>query len=72
MPLGYQADPNTRQLVVDEDETALVRAFFESCAAGESGAAIAAWANDAGRRTKVHGGKGGAKWTGRSVLQVVF
>jgi hypothetical protein len=27
--------------------------------------------NDAGHRTKVHGGKGGAKWTGRSVLQVV-
>jgi hypothetical protein len=35
------------------------------------GAAIAAWANAAGHRTKVHGGKGGTKWTGRSVLQVV-
>ncbi|MBX3245766.1 MAG: recombinase family protein [Myxococcales bacterium] len=71
VPLGYEADPNTRQLVVDEDEAALVRAFFERCAAGESGASIAAWANDAGHRTKVHGGKGGAMWTGRSVLQVV-
>jgi len=71
VPLGYVADPNTRQLVIDEDEAALVRAFFERCAAGESGAAIAAWANAAGHRTKVHGGKGGTKWTGRSVLQVV-
>lgn len=71
VPLGYRADPNTRQLVVDEDEAALVRAFFERCAAGESGAAIAAWANAAGHRTKNHGGKGGAAWTGRSVLQVV-
>jgi DNA invertase Pin-like site-specific DNA recombinase len=71
VPLGYRADPNTRQLVVDEDEAALVRVFFERCAAGESGAAIAAWANEAGQRTKVHGGEGGAMWTGRSVLQVV-
>jgi DNA invertase Pin-like site-specific DNA recombinase len=71
VPLGYRADPNTRQLVVDEDYAALVRAFFERCAAGESGSAIAAWANAAGHRTKVHGGRGGAKWTGRSILQVV-
>lgn len=71
VPLGYEADPNTRQLVVDEDEAALVRVFFERCAAGESGASIAAWANEAGHRTKIHGGRGGAKWTGRSVLQVV-
>ena len=71
VPLGYEADPNTRQLVADEDEAALVRSFFERCAAGESGATIAAWANEAGHRTKVHGGKGGARWTGRSVLQVV-
>jgi site-specific DNA recombinase len=71
VPLGYEADPNTRQLVIDEDEATLVRAFFERCAAGESGAAIAAWANAAGHRTKNHGGKGGAAWTGRSVLQVV-
>lgn len=55
----------------DEDEAALVRAFFERSAAGESGAAIGAWTNAAGHRTMVHGGKGGAKWTGRSVLQVV-
>jgi len=71
VPLGYRADPNTRQLVVDEAEAVLVRALFDHCAAGEPGAAIAAWANEAGHRTKVHGGKGGAKWTGRSVLQVV-
>ncbi len=71
VPLGYDADPSTRQLVIDNDEAALVRAFFERCAAGESGASIAAWAKEAGHRTKVHGGKGGAAWTGRSVLQVV-
>lgn len=71
IPLGYRADPNTRQLMIDEDEAALVRAFFERCAAGDSGAAISTWANEAGHRTTVHGGKGGAKWTGRSVLQVV-
>lgn len=71
VPLGYEADPNTRQLVIDEDEAALVRAFFERCAAGESGASIVVWVNDVGYRTKVHGGKGGAAWTSRSVLQVV-
>lgn len=43
-PLGYRADPNTRQLVVDPEEAALVIAFFERCAAGEPGAAAAAWA----------------------------
>ena len=55
-PLGYRADPNTRQLVVDPEEAALVTAFFERCSAGEPGAAVAAWANAAGHRTKVHGG----------------
>ena len=70
-PLGYRADPNTRQLVVDPEEAALVTAFFERCAAGEPGAAIAAWANAAGHRTKVHGGQGGRLWTGRTVLQVL-
>lgn len=41
VPLGYKADVATRQLVIDEEEAAVVRAFFERCAAGESAASIA-------------------------------
>lgn len=71
VPLGYRADLATRQLVIDEDESAVVRAFFERCAAGESAASIARWANDAGHRPKVHGGQGGKRWSGRTVLQIL-
>jgi hypothetical protein len=35
VPRGYKADFATRQLVIDEDEAAVVRAFFDRCAAGE-------------------------------------
>ena len=52
VPRGYKADFATRQLVIDEDEAAVVRAFFERCAARDSAASIARWANDAGHRTK--------------------
>ena len=71
VPLGYKADLATRQLVIDEDEAAVVRAFFDRCAAGESAASIARWANDAGHRTKVHGRQGGNRWSGRTVLQIL-
>ena len=71
VPLGYKADLATRQLVIDEDEASVVRAFFERCAAGESAASIARWANDAGHRTKVHGRQGGNRWSGRTVLQIL-
>ncbi|HHH29990.1 MAG TPA: recombinase family protein [Polyangiaceae bacterium] len=71
VPLGYKADLATRQLLIDETEADLVRAFFERCAAGESGASIARWANEAGHRTKVHGGQGGKRWSGRTVLQII-
>ncbi len=40
-----RADPATKQLVIDDQEATLVRAFFERCAAGASGASIARWAN---------------------------
>jgi DNA invertase Pin-like site-specific DNA recombinase len=71
VPLGYKANLATRQLVIDEEEAAVVRAFFERCAAGESAASIARWANDAGHRTKVHGRQGGNRWSGRTVLQIL-
>ena len=48
-----------------------IRAFFERCAAGESAASIARWANDTGHRTKVHGRQGGNCWSGPTVLQIL-
>jgi len=71
VPLGYRTDPATKQLVIDDQEATLVRAFFERCAAGESGASIARWANGLGHRTKVHGRQGGNPWSGRTVLQIL-
>lgn len=71
VPLGNEADLAMRQLVIDDEEVELVRAFFERCAAGESGASIARWANEAGYRTKVHGHQGGERWSGRTVLQII-
>ncbi len=68
---GPLADLATRQLVIDENEAVVVRAFFERCAAGESAASIARWANDAGHRTKIHGRQGGNRWSGRTVLQIL-
>ena len=58
-------------MVIDEEEAVVVRAFFERCAAGESAASIARWANDTGHRTKVHGRQGGNRWSGRTVLQIL-
>jgi len=71
VPLGYKADLATRQLVIDNGEAAVVRAFFERCASGESAASIARWANDTGYRTKIHGRQGGNRWSGRTVLQIL-
>jgi site-specific DNA recombinase len=71
VPLGHKADVATRQPVIDEEEAAVVRAFFERCASGEPAASIARWANDAGHRTKVHGRQGGNRWSGRTVLQIL-
>ena len=70
-PIGYRSDPATRQLVIDENEAALVRQFFELAVKRESAASIARLINAEGHRTKRHGKEGGKLWTGRTVLQVI-
>jgi len=70
-PIGYDSDPSTRQLAVNEDEAALVRRFFEKASEGQSAEVIARSVNAEGHRTKTHRKEGGKLWTGRTVLQVI-
>ncbi len=70
VPLGYKADLATRQLVTD-DEAAVVRAFFDGCAAGRVGREHRAvgeryWPSDegprsSGRQPRYYGCRGDAE-----------
>lgn len=63
-PLGLDVDPETRLLVVNEEEAVIVREIFELYDKGYGYKAICSILNSKGYRTKAHvqrGGKGGPK-----------
>jgi len=74
VPFGYDADPVTKQLAVNPEETRRVRAMFEMAAGGMLPSEIAEAANEKGWRTKTREAKragnlsGGNPWTSRQVL----
>jgi DNA invertase Pin-like site-specific DNA recombinase len=76
-PLGYAADPKTKQLVPIPKEARRVRLIFERAAHGQTPAEIAARINHLKWRTKSwvahRSGKtrGGGKWTARQVLYLL-
>ena len=71
VPFGYDADPVTKQLVVNPEEGRRVRAMFEMAAEGLLPSGIAEAANQKGWRTKTREAKrtgkmsGGNPWTAR-------
>lgn len=71
VPFGYRANPATRQLEVDLAEAESVREFFRRAAAGENAEAIARWANEQGITTKANSKRAGARWSGRTILQLI-
>jgi len=74
VPYGYDADPFTKQLVVNGEEARRVREMFTMAAEGRRPSEIARIANEHGWRTKVREGRrtgrvsGGNPWTARQVL----
>lgn len=74
LPLGYDADPFDKQLVVNPKEIKQVRAMFEMAAEGMPPSEIARIANEKKWRTKTRIAKrsgkkiGGNPWTPRQVL----
>ncbi len=77
LPYGYDADPVTKQLVVNRDESGIVRWMFELAAAGRRPLDIAEDANRRGWRTKTtvarrtEKQRGGNLWTARQVVAVL-
>jgi len=67
LPLGYVADPRTRQLAIDASEAEIVRAIFADTDAGTPPAAIAARLNERGIADK-SGKRGG--WNPRGVSRI--
>ena len=76
VPYGYDADPQTKQLVVNKDESGIVKWMFEAAASGQLPAAIAEATNRRGWRTKATVGRrtanqrGGNLWTPVRSLQL--
>ena len=74
VPFGYDADRRTKQLVPNEEESAVVKWMFAEAAAGRKPADIAVAANGLGYRTKVSvalrtgNNRGGNLWTARQVV----
>ncbi len=74
VPFGYDADPVTKQLVVNGEEARRVREMFTMAAEGRRPSEIARIANERGWRTKVREGRrtgrvsGGNPWTARQIL----
>lgn len=68
LPLGYVADPRTKQLVIEPSEAAVVRSIFADADAGQRPLAIAARLNAGAIADKA--GKIGA-WSARSVLRIL-
>ena len=77
LPYGYDADPMTKQLVVNRVEAEHVREFFEQAAAGILPTSIAARAHENGWKTKIAVTKrfghmsGGGPWTPRQILEAL-
>ena len=77
VPLGFQADPRTKQLVPVELQAVIVRWMFERAAAGETPASISTAANTKGWRTKLRTGRrsgkhhGGNLWTARQIVAIL-
>jgi DNA invertase Pin-like site-specific DNA recombinase len=74
VPFGYDADPVTKQLMVNPEEARQVHAMFEMAVDGMLPSRIAEAANEKGWRTKTREAKrtgklsGGNPWTARQVL----
>ena len=68
MPLGYAADPKTKQLVIVESEAAVVRWFFTEAGSGKSTAELVARANTL-RLVEKNGKRG--EWSARAVLRLL-
>ncbi len=76
-PFGYDADPRTKQLVLNPEEARRAEAIFQMAADGMRPSAIAASVNGLGWRTKTYvvlrtGRKrGGNLWTPRQILDTL-
>ncbi len=68
VPFGYDSNRRTRQLVPNEEETAVVRWMFAEAAAGKKPSQIAEEANCRGYRTKAINGRSGGPWTTRQIV----
>jgi len=74
VPYGYDADPQTKQLVINQSESKTVKWMFDAAAGGQLPAAIADAANRRGGRTKMTvrrrtaNQRGGNLWTARQVV----
>jgi DNA invertase Pin-like site-specific DNA recombinase len=68
IPFGYDSNRRTRQLVPNEEETAIVRWMFADAAAGKKPSQIAEEANGRGYRTKATNGRRGGQWTARQIV----
>lgn len=74
VPFGYDADPRSKQLVPNANESVVVNWLFEQAAAGRRPAEIADEANANGWRTKERAARrtaktcGGNLWTARQVI----
>jgi hypothetical protein len=68
VPLGYQADRCTKQLVIAENEAATVRWFFSKAAEGQAPRDLAVHANKLGLAGK---GGGQTSWSARIVLRML-
>lgn len=77
VPFGYDAAPETRQLVPNPEEAPRVAAIFARAAGGELPKQIAKDINELGWPTKVYHAKrsgrtfGGNKWTARQVIDTL-
>lgn len=68
IPFGHDSNRRTRQLVPNEEETAIVRWMFAEAAAGKKPSQIAENANGRGYRTKATSGRCGGQWTARQIV----
>ncbi len=68
VPLGYAADPKTKQLVIVDSEAAVVRWFFTHAGSGKSTAELVARANTL-RLVEKNGKRG--EWSARAVLRLL-
>lgn len=68
VPFGYQADSVTKQLVVDPEQSVVVRDFFELASKGGRPSDLASLANLS--EWRYHNGETG-KWTARRILKLL-